>query len=241
MHYTVVVIFPMPAELFSEVKQKMSEDGKVSVDQTILDFIEGVDNVAQSDTDKFLPHLEKYTEKKAGRDEQGYYLVDKAYKMAAIDMYRKKLEKPFGKFDFSREVKEYKYYLSKNDVDDIAKHYQISAADQNAIAAKIGDWNGDKGGVDERGIYALSTQNRNGHFDSWGIMDAIPMDDFLSVIDEMQPFPQTVFTPDCQWVDAPEYFFSVGPEDEKAFREWQAKVKEMLGRYKNNSVAVLID
>ena len=72
-------------------------------------------------------------------------------------------------FDDAFETEPYRDYLDSSDISYMAEHYGIPATDLHALAAKMEDWRGSTGGVDPRGLYAITTYNPDGKWDWYEI------------------------------------------------------------------------
>ncbi len=72
-------------------------------------------------------------------------------------------EKQLEPYDENTEVEPHPEYEEGEDLEEMAKHYGTS--DLHQLAAKMGDWHGHEGGVDEHGLYALSTYNPRSKWD----------------------------------------------------------------------------
>ncbi|MCA9363767.1 hypothetical protein KC727_00925 [Candidatus Kaiserbacteria bacterium] len=160
-------------------------------------------------------------------DESDHQLADKAADVMT-------------KFDLNRDVPEYKRRFDADEVERISKHYKTT--DLQELATKLEDWNGDAGGVDEEGLYALSTQNPDGHFDYGNLVDLIPRNRwehmFLSGIEEK--VCRAVVTPDGEWVDGPWLYSTSDPESQRKADEWERKVQELFLEH-DNAAAFLAD
>ena len=69
--------------------------------------------------------------------------------------------------DFSdhKKVAPRKIHINSEEVAEIAKFSGIDTSDLDALVEKIPDWNGNKGGCDELGLFWSTTENPNGKFD----------------------------------------------------------------------------
>lgn len=70
--------------------------------------------------------------------------------------------RPFGA---ELEVKPWKRYLDEGEIAAMAKCYRVRKNDLNRLAQMIEDWNGGKGGVDRKGLYAMLSYNRSAKWD----------------------------------------------------------------------------
>lgn len=62
------------------------------------------------------------------------------------------------------EVPPWKYYLRDSDISSLAHHHGIPSGNLEQLATKIKN-----GGLDENGLYYLTTRNPKGMWDSWSI------------------------------------------------------------------------
>lgn len=95
----------------------------------------------------------------------------------ADDLIREATEL-LSRYDLNKEVLAYKRYISEDERKDMARYYSIEMADSESLAKKVNDWNEGEGGVDEKGLYQLTTNNPEGRFDSWEIFYYATPDDF---------------------------------------------------------------
>jgi hypothetical protein len=72
-------------------------------------------------------------------------------------------------FDETLQVKPYKLHLSASSVAAMAACYKLPQTDLQALAAKLKDWIGSSGGIDQFGLYALLSHNPDGEFDWYEI------------------------------------------------------------------------
>ena len=105
------------------------------------------------------------------------------------------------------------------------------------IAEKIHDWNGNKGGVDIKGIYQISVQNPKGYMDYWGIYDFVKAED---IIKKGVVF-HGIVTPEGKWISSPEFFYTVSEENEKAWNKWKDDFYKILSKYKEGYLIALVD
>jgi len=92
----------------------------------------------------------------------------------------------------------------------------------------------------EKPFSKYSKDDENKKFDAWKIFDAIPTKKLLTNLDILDMFPDSIFTPDCKWIDSPEAFFHVGHSNEKEYDSWVNTAKETLQKYADNSFSLLI-
>lgn len=72
-------------------------------------------------------------------------------------------------FDEELAVPPYKEHLSRSGIRLMAEHYKISETDLKQLASKMQDWMGRPGGIDELGLFAVSTCNPHGKWDWYEI------------------------------------------------------------------------
>ena len=156
---------------------------------------------------------------------------------AYINLFSKKLEKPLSKFDIDFKVKSYRVYMEQDEIEKMKEYYKEN--DLNAIAKKIKDWNGDEGGVDEKGLYYDTTQNPNGKFDYWSVYDIFPAEELLLNFDKLGLMPQAILLPDCSLIESDEWFYSVSDKNIENFNKWEKKVKSILAEYPVALIALI--
>lgn len=82
------------------------------------------------------------------------------------DDYEKQLEP----YDENIEVEPYKKHLDADDVDRMREHYEVPKdAPLKDLVRHMPDWVGSEGGVDEKGLYRLSTYNPKSKWDWYSI------------------------------------------------------------------------
>ncbi len=79
----------------------------------------------------------------------------------------KKVDEMMAPFDYNLEVAPYHNYLDSEEIERMAKHYHTS--DLLGLATRMDDWEDCLGGVDEKGLYKLSTRNPKRKWDWWRI------------------------------------------------------------------------
>lgn len=160
------------------------------------------------------------------------------------------------------EKKECKYYPSQKEIESISILFKIRIDDKVKIAKQLKEISGDETGVDEKGIYGLSSElykknvikvlvsklekplarlNQEGDkFESWKAFDIMPVSDLLNNLDKMDSSLDAIYTPDCEWIETPE-FTPYAPYNKKASIDWENRVKEILQKYTENGLVLLID
>jgi hypothetical protein len=158
-------------------------------------------------------------------------------------------------FDEGLEVDAYRDYLSASDIERMAAHYALPPTDLLGLARKMKDWRGGDGGVDARGIYAVSTYNPDGMFDWYeigGRWDGYIKGSRHNVISARalhrsrhlpQCLPYYLVTPDGRWLeheDAPLFGRPATPGQRRAERRWLAQVRRVL-KLHNDRKVVCVD
>jgi len=169
--------------------------------------------------------------------ENNFKKIYETDKDAMIDLSMKKLERPLSRFDINFKVKPYRVYLEKDELQKMIKNYKEK--NLNILAKRMEDWNANKGGVDEKGLYYETNQNPNGKFDYWTIYDIIPVDKFVSSLDKSELVPQVILQPDCTIIESKHFFYSVSEGNVKNFNSWVNKIKNILSKYPNSMIALI--
>lgn len=144
------------------------------------------------------------------------------------------------KFNSDLEVPQYKWYIDAEEIERMSGYYNTDKLDE--LAEKLEDWNGNKGFVDEGGLYALSTNNPDGHFDYGDILGQVSKEDwhriFLEGNDEK--VCNAVVTPDGSWISGPWVYSDSNPESKKKLDDWVEKISDIF-RKNEDAVAFLAD
>ena len=154
-------------------------------------------------------------------------------------------------FDDALEVEPYHDYLSASDIDTMAAHYGIPSTDLAALARKMRDWRGVKGGVDAHGLYSLATYNPDGKFDWYeigGRWDGHIKGSRRNVISARtlsrsphlpKCLPYYLVTPEGRWLES-ECRLCFGPpetaSERRTHRRWLAQVRRVLKQYRDCKV-----
>ena len=148
-----------------------------------------------------------------------------------------------AKFDINKETEPYKTYVGADEIRRMAKHYGIDPTNLHALAEKFEEWNGDKGGVDEKGFYGISTKNPEGHIDGWSVFAEVKPEDqgrLLFGQDGEEKTVKVFVTPDGKWIDGPWIYGAPNAEQEKELEAWDKKLTALLDEHKD-TVAFLAD
>jgi hypothetical protein len=106
-------------------------------------------------------------------------------------------------FDAGLTISPHKEYVAQDEiiyVVDVFRHEGLKAEDVEAVLRALEEDSGCPGGIDERGIYLMTTDNPQAHWDSWRIQ---------SLHNDVRPVPRTgrdrapaeMITPDGVWHD----------------------------------------
>ncbi len=137
-------------------------------------------------------------------------------------------------YNLEHEAPPYKiYYDDPEGVARLAAAFGLSSADLKAVAAKMIEL-GDDAGVDEGGLYEVTTVNPQGQWDGW-ILDSLE-DDVCPVPALSRDIPFCgVVTPDGQWHD---FFPGWDWPDEKQ-AELLEQVYQLIDGFQNYLAVVL--
>lgn len=78
-----------------------------------------------------------------------------------------KVKEMMEPFNENKKVDPYKAYLSERDIARMSEHYETTNLQE--LAGYMDDWDGDEGGVDEKGLYRVRTYNPQGKWDYYEI------------------------------------------------------------------------
>lgn len=152
----------------------------------------------------------------------------------------KKANDMLANFDINKEVEPHKYYVEIEEIQRMAKSYGIDTknlpANLPALAEKLEDWNGDKGGVDESGLYGFSTENPDGHIDAWFVFVEVKPEDrgrLLFCEGGEKKNCAAIVTPDGKWYMGPWIYGSPNAEWEKELEAWNKKLITLLDKHKD--------
>jgi len=153
-----------------------------------------------------------------------------------------------------------KHYFEKEYLKAIAGLGKIDMSDKINLVRKLKEYTQEEVGIDEKGIYGITEVYKNKsisllskklekpfarlkHFDHWNAFDLMTTKDLLSCLGKIDRFPHAIFTPDCKWVEAPEYFMFINASSSnyQAYLRWEERVKKILEQYSGNSTALLIN
>lgn len=154
-------------------------------------------------------------------------------------------------FDEALEVKPYRRYLDASDIQHMAAHYGLPPTDLPGLARKMQDWWTCEGGVDARGLYAVTTLNPDGKWDWYEIGgrwhryipgsrgNVIGARTLLRSRHLRKCLPYYLLTPDGRWLESA-FGWRIGPPktpaDRLADRRWFALVRRVLKEFSDRKV-----
>lgn len=153
------------------------------------------------------------------------------------------VEASLAPFDEDLDVEPYRDYLDADEIRRMAEHYGIPATDLPALRERLPDWRGREGGIDDRGLYVITTYNRDGRWDwheiggRWNRFIPGSHDNVISVPALLKKrrlsrcLPYYVVTPDGRWVEQP--FTDAQREHDSP---WFAQVRDSLAPYPDHKV-----
>jgi len=140
-------------------------------------------------------------------------------------------------FDINKKVEPYKFYISEDEILNIADHYKIDSSNLVALAEKLEAWNCEQGCGDEKGLYCISTKNPDGHLDGWCLIDEVRNIDrgrLLFGEGGEEKNCKAVVTPEGEWFSGPWiYNANLTKEQEGELNAWNKKVVSLLDEYRN--------
>jgi hypothetical protein len=138
-----------------------------------------------------------------------------------------------AKFDLNKEMPPYKHYIKPDVVKSMAGHFKTD--DLSELAAKMESWDGDTGGVDEGGLYGISTKNPDAWIDEWEILTEIKPEDRPQLLfgEGEEKICRAIVTPDGKWINGPYIFGSPNAEQEKELAAWLKQFNEVLDQNKD--------
>ncbi len=150
------------------------------------------------------------------------------------------IEKALAPFDDDLKVDPYKVYLDPREITAMARHYGTKRSALKQLATHMEDWRSGLGGVDDRGLFAVSTFNPNAKWDWYAIggrwhghlpgnvMSAATL---LKRPDLKSLLPAALVTPGGTWHQRETFVVTSwfkGHFDRKSDREWLTEVREAL-------------
>lgn len=123
----------------------------------------------------------------------------------------------------------------------------VNMSDKQSVARALAELTGSSTGVDENGVYLMSTLFKDGLIkqcdekikkpinklnicDDYSIFDLDMTDNLLGYIDMYDRFPDAVLLPDLSLI-----------RNTGEFNDWKNKLKEILKQYSGNSFSLILD
>lgn len=130
----------------------------------------------------------------------------------------------------------------------------VNMSDKQSVARALAELTGSASGVDDNGIYLMSTLFKDGLIeqcnekikkpisklkicDDYSIFDLDMTDNLLGYIDMYDRFPDAVLLPDMSLIRADLSLIRV----EKNISTWKNQVKEILKKHANDSFSLILD
>jgi hypothetical protein len=154
----------------------------------------------------------------------------------SLDQMGQRASDMLANFDINKEMPPYKYYVKADEIQSMAKSYKIDSTNFSALAEKLEDWNGDKGGVDENGLYGISTNNPDGHIDYWEVFTEVKPEDWERLLfgrDGEERVARVVVTPAGEWIDGPYVYAHSSIVEDKEIKEWSDKIATLLDEHRD--------
>lgn len=156
-------------------------------------------------------------------------------------------------FDEALEVEPYRIHFNYEEVQRMAKFYNIDPADLHALAAKMEDWTNHEGGVDRQGLYQLTNFNPDGRWDWYEIGgrwdgyipgaedNVIPAGKLMNDPQLKNRLPYFVLTPDGEWLEHERFYIVNGDMKTERFDDeaWLAEVRNALQQWPTHDVVVV--
>ena len=151
-------------------------------------------------------------------------------------------------FDDDLPAPPYKHHLHPSEIQAMARHYKLKKNDWKKLATQMEDWRGGLGGIDERGLFFVSTMNPQAHWDWYeigGRWDGHIPGNVLSVPallkrrDLKSLLPAALVTPGGSWHQRETFVTDSwlhGRFESKSERDWLIEVRETLGSYPEHRV-----
>jgi hypothetical protein len=161
-------------------------------------------------------------------------------------------------YDEDIAVAPYRVYLDRERIERMANHYQTSPDNLTELARHMRDWCGSGGGVDEQGLYRLSTYNPQSKWDWWviggrwnGEVRSAPGNDetgfnfgreYHQLPENMLPVKElqaplscfALVTPDGEWHERGEMGWFGMVANEKEQDDWEREVADILQKHQED-------
>jgi hypothetical protein len=145
--------------------------------------------------------------------------------------------RPFGD-EF--EVRPWKRHLDAGEIAAMAKCFGVRRTSLQKLAGCMEDWNGGRGGVDEKGLFAVLTYNLDGKWDwyeiggRWNGMlpgNSMAAGSLLRSPSLSKRLPHDFLTPDGEWHQRSQFHrdgFVGGTWSHKSERRWLEEFRQAL-------------
>jgi hypothetical protein len=153
----------------------------------------------------------------------------------------KKANTMLAAFSINKTVNPYKRYVNKDEIGQMAESYKINPKNLSALSERMKDWNGDSGGVDENGLYGISTKNPDGKIDAFEIFAEVRPGDRGKLLfgEGDEKVCHAIVTPDGTWnSEGPWVYGSPNADQEKELTVWIKKMSVILDKYKDAAAFV---
>ena len=144
-----------------------------------------------------------------------------------------------NRFDTELEVPLHKRYIEPDELENMKGHYKTDHIED--IVPHLTEWNGESGGIDEKGLYVDSTRNPEGHFDDGDILGRVrPEDVGMAFLGEgNNRLCHAIVTLDGKWVNGPWVMFEPkDSEQKKELDDWLAKLASILEENKREAIFI---
>ncbi len=151
-------------------------------------------------------------------------------------------------FNEHLEVEPYRVHLDRGDIARMKAHFSIPSADADTLATLMRAWTGQEGGVDETGLYRVSTFNPDGRYDwyeiggRWdgsvpGSVGNVIRSESLALLPSLQAhLPYALVTPDGEWIEHEQFPFVKSSNENAEDSQWLAQVSNILRRWPDHLV-----
>lgn len=162
------------------------------------------------------------------------------------------VELALAPFDEALDVAPYRVWFTHSEVNRMAEYFRISPADLQSLVEKMPQWTNHPGGVDQIGLYALSTFNPDGRWDwyeiggRWngtlpGATENVVSAAALAGSKKLQDcLPYCVLTPEGNWLESQRFYRTetLGKVREETMKQqdWLKRVRRTLKRWPDHDV-----
>ena len=147
------------------------------------------------------------------------------------------------------QVKPWKKHLDDEEIAKMAKYYRMRRTSARSLAACVEDWSGDKGGVDEKGLFALHTYNPDGKWDWYEVGgrwkgflrgDVRSAASLLNSPKLAKLLPHDFLTPDGTWHEVETFVragWIGGHFERRSDNQWLEEFQQALRQFREYRVA----